>query len=32
MLVKDPSLMKLGGERKEMSFMFADIVGFINHI
>ena len=28
MLVKDPSLMKLGGERKEMSFMFADIVGF----
>ena len=28
MLVKDPSLMKLGGERKEMSFTFADIVGF----
>jgi len=28
MLVKDPSLMKLGGERKHMSFMFADIVGF----
>ena len=28
MLVKDPSLMKLGGERKQMSFMFADIVGF----
>ena len=28
MLVKDPSLMKLGGERREMSFMFADIVGF----
>ena len=28
MLVKDPSLMKLGGERKEMSFLFADIVGF----
>ena len=28
MLVKDPSLMKLGGERKVMSFMFADIVGF----
>ncbi len=28
MLIKDPSLMKLGGERKEMSFMFADIVGF----
>ena len=27
-IVKDPSLMKLGGERKEMSFMFADIVGF----
>ena len=28
MLVKDPSLMKLGGERREMSFLFADIVGF----
>ena len=28
MLIKDPSLMKLGGERKEMSFLFADIVGF----
>jgi len=28
MIVKDPSLMKLGGERKEMSFLFADIVGF----
>ena len=28
MIVKDPSLMKLGGERREMSFMFADIVGF----
>ena len=28
MLVKDPSLMKLGGERKEMTFLFADIVGF----
>ena len=28
MLIKDPSLMKLGGERKVMSFMFADIVGF----
>ena len=27
-LVKDPSLMKLGGERKEMTFLFADIVGF----
>lgn len=28
MLVKDPSLMKLGGDRKEMTFLFADIVGF----
>ena len=28
MIVKDPSLMKLGGDRKEMTFMFADIVGF----
>ena len=28
MIVKDPSLMTLGGDRKEMSFMFADIVGF----
>ena len=28
MLVKDPSLMKLGGARKEMSFLFMDIVGF----
>ena len=28
MIVKDPSLMKLGGERREMSFLFADIVGF----
>ena len=28
MLIKDPSLMKLGGERREMTFMFADIVGF----
>ena len=28
MIVNDPSLMKLGGERKTMSFMFADIVGF----
>ena len=28
MIVKNPELMKLGGERKEMSFMFADIVGF----
>ena len=28
MLVKDPSLMKLGGDRKEMTFMFMDICGF----
>jgi adenylate cyclase len=28
MLQKDPSLLKLGGERKEMSFLFMDIVGF----
>ena len=28
MLCKDPSLMKLGGERKEMTFMFMDICGF----
>jgi len=28
MIVKDPSLMKLGGDRREMTFMFADIVGF----
>ena len=28
MLIKDPSLMKLGGERRDMTFMFADIVGF----
>jgi adenylate cyclase len=28
MIVKDPSFMKLGGDRKEMTFMFADIVGF----
>ena len=27
-LVKDPSKLKLGGERKEMSFLFMDIVGF----
>ncbi len=27
-LQDDPSLLKLGGERKEMSFMFMDIVGF----
>ena len=28
MIIKDPDLMKLGGERKEMSFLFMDIVGF----
>ena len=28
MLAKDPSLMKLGGEKKEMTFLFMDIVGF----
>ena len=28
LLQKDPSLLKLGGERKEMTFMFMDIVGF----
>ena len=28
MLQKDPSLLKLGGERKEMTFMFMDICGF----
>jgi len=28
MLQKDPSLLTLGGERKEMSFMFMDICGF----
>ena len=28
MLQEDPSLLKLGGERKEMSFLFMDIVGF----
>jgi adenylate cyclase len=28
MLAEDPSLMKLGGEKKEMSFLFMDIVGF----
>ena len=28
MLVKDPSLMRLGGDRKEMTFMFMDICGF----
>jgi adenylate cyclase len=28
MLIKDPSLMKLGGDRKEMTFLFMDICGF----
>ena len=28
MLQKDPSLLKLGGEKKEMSFLFMDICGF----
>ena len=28
MLQKDPSLLKLGGERKEMTFLFMDICGF----
>jgi adenylate cyclase len=28
MLCKDPSLLKLGGERKEMTFLFMDICGF----
>jgi adenylate cyclase len=28
MLQKDPSLLKLGGERRDMTFLFADIVGF----
>ena len=28
LLQKDPSLLKLGGERKTMSFLFMDIVGF----
>jgi adenylate cyclase len=28
MLQTDPSLLKLGGERKEMSFLFMDICGF----
>ena len=27
-LQKDPSLLKLGGERKEMTFLFMDICGF----
>ena len=28
MLVKDPSLMKLGGDRRKMTFLFMDICGF----
>ena len=28
MLQKNPDLLKLGGERRDMTFMFADIVGF----
>ena len=28
MIVKTPELMKLGGERREMTFIFSDIVGF----
>ena len=28
LIIADPSLMKLGGERKEMTFLFMDIVGF----
>ena len=28
MLAEDPSLMRLGGERKEMTFLFMDICGF----
>ena len=28
LLQKDPGLLKLGGERKQMSFLFMDIVGF----
>ena len=28
MLQDDPSLLKLGGERKEMTFLFTDIMGF----
>jgi len=28
LLQKNPNLLKLGGERKEMTFMFMDIVGF----
>ena len=27
-LQKDPSKLKLGGERREMTFMFMDICGF----
>ena len=27
-LQKNPDMLKLGGERKEMSFLFSDIVGF----
>ena len=27
-LQKDPSLLKLGGERKDMSYLFMDIIGF----
>ena len=27
-LQKDPSKLKLGGDRREMSFMFMDIIGF----
>ena len=27
-LQKNPELLKLGGDRKELSFLFADIVGF----
>ena len=28
MLQKNPDLLKLGGERRDMTFLFADIVGF----
>jgi adenylate cyclase len=28
MLQKNPELLKLGGERKEMTFLFTDIMGF----
>ena len=28
MIVKDPSLMKLGGDRRDLTFIFSDIVGF----